>query len=470
MKRPEFLRAYIAFAAAIFAFAVLAETGFFTAGHIRWPLALLNLTFLVIALVPVRGYVLVVSVICMAGAILIALFFRVPASELAAALNKSAGIIAFVVVVPAVAIPIRLGGYITAMEAFIARRSSVPEVKKENITGVIVDFLVLAVMHLLMSIVLNIASIPTFQRLLERSRLPKKYLPTIYSAGYSSYMVISPFDGLINAIVLAAGMTYAGYFGRGILMTIAILFVSCIFIFIDRRKPRSIFNTKLSVGYIDKLGTPGFNGNPGLKILELAGHIVAMIFLSWLAGMFIILDNPAIVTAFTILCYSAFWLWLLKINRASLYGQGKEYAAALSGYRAFLPFLVSAGFLGSMTAWTPLADALGTFIASRTVLPRYFTLQAIMLATALLSLLGVHMMITVVAIATALSPAMLGLSEPGFALFLLSCWFVAMNVSPFVPFSTVVAEAIGEKTAVVSLRYNSRMSLVMLLVAPLLMW
>jgi hypothetical protein len=53
---------------------------------------------------------------------------------------------------------------------------------------------------------------------------------------------------------------------------------------------------------------------------------------------------------------------------------------------------------------------------------------------------------------------------------LLSCWFVSMNVSPFVPFSTVVGEAIGEKTAVVALRYNSGMSLVMLVVAPLLMW
>jgi hypothetical protein len=80
------------------------------------------------------------------------------------------------------------------------------------------------------------------------------------------------------------------------------------------------------------------------------------------------------------------------------------------------------------------------------------------------------MMITVVAISSALNPAALGLSAPGFTLFLLSCWFVSMNVSPFVPFSTVVGEAIGEKPAIVALRYNSKMSLVMLVVAPLLIW
>jgi hypothetical protein len=195
-----------------------------------------------------------------------------------------------------------------------------------------------------------------------------------------------------------------------------------------------------------------------------------MIALSALAGRLVTLRNPAIATAFVILAWSAVWLRVLGVPIASLRGQGREYASLLSGYRSFLPFLVSAGFLGAMSVWTPLGDMLGAFITSMTVLPRYFTLQAIMLATALLSLVGVHMMITVVAIATALSPAALGLSAPGFALFLLSCWFVSMNVSPFVPFSTVVGEAIGEKTAVVALRYNSRMSLVMLVVAPLLMW
>jgi len=477
MKRPVFLRAYIICTGAIFAFAVLSETGLFTAGQLRWPLAILNLTFLAIALIPVRGYVFIVSLACMAGAFFVAVFFRVPASEVAAALNRSASIIAFVAVVPAVAIPIRLGGYVAAMEAFIARRGAGAEAGKERAGNKIADFLVLAVMHLLMSIVLNIGSIPTMQRLLERSRLSKKYLSSIYSAGYSSYMVISPFDGLINAMVLAAGTTYSGYFGRGLLMTLAIMASACILLLLDRQQPAT--GTRSQPGANTAGSTPGKAssekragpaGNPVLKILELAGHIIAMIFISWLAGKFIVLENPAIVTAFVVLGYSVFWLILLGIKRAGLRGQGKEYAAALSGYRAFLPFLVSAGFLGAMTAWTPLADALGTFITSMTILPRYFTLQAIMLATAILSLVGVHMMITVVAIATALSPAMLGLSAPGFALFLLSCWFVAMNVSPFVPFSTVVAEAIGEKTAIVSLRYNSRMSLAMLVIAPLLMW
>ncbi|GAB1456714.1 hypothetical protein MASR2M48_20220 [Spirochaetota bacterium] len=54
-------------------------------------------------------------------------------------------------------------------------------------------------------------------------------------------------------------------------------------------------------------------------------------------------------------------------------------------------------------------------------------------------------------------------------LLLLSSWFIAMNISPFVPFSTVVAQAIGEKPGTVALRYNLPMSAMMLFIAPLVL-
>jgi hypothetical protein len=172
-------------------------------------------------------------------------------------------------------------------------------------------------------------------------------------------------------------------------------------------------------------------------------------------------------TAFVIVAYTAFWLRLLGVDRRKMRGALREYTLALAGFRAFLPFLVSASLLGAMTAYTPLHDAIGSVLVHLDYLPRYFSIQAIMAGTALLSLVGIHMMITVAAVASAVDPAILGLDPPAFALFLLSCWFVAMNVSPFVPFSTVVGEAIQERPAIVALRYNSTMALAMLLIAPL---
>jgi hypothetical protein len=484
MNRDTLLGPYSATIMVIFALAVLVEAGFpaIGAGQPFWLLAILNVLFMVLALIPVRGYVLKVSILCLAVAVAIALFWKVPVQAMAKAFNKSAGIIAFIAVVPSVAIPIRLGGYMEAMETFLSSDTSARPVRQDRSEGKtslpelfhqvsepFVSFLILAGLQLLMSFVLNIGSIPIMQRLLDKAKLPKPYLSLLYSTAYSSYMVVSPFDGLIQAFILTAGASYATYVGRGLTMTVTIMATGLLILALS---PRSRRPGKTGPG-------SGFNHQPedpsepqpvhqsGRRILELAAHIVAMIGLAVVFGRLIQLRNPALGTAFVIVAYTMIWLRLLGVGRKELRGSVREYALALAGFRAFLPFLVSASLLGAMTAYTPLNDAIGSALLQLGDLPRYFSIQAIMAVTALLSMMGIHMMITVAAVASAVDPGLLGLDPPAFALFLLSCWFVAMNVSPFVPFSTVVGEAIGENPATVALRYNSKMSLLMLLIAPI---
>ena len=56
-----------------------------------------------------------------------------------------------------------------------------------------------------------------------------------------------------------------------------------------------------------------------------------------------------------------------------------------------------------MSAYTPLNQVIGSALIGLGNLPRYFSIQAIMAVTALLSLAGVHMMITVAAVASAVT-------------------------------------------------------------------
>ncbi|MGD9939210.1 MAG: hypothetical protein AB7T74_05365 [Clostridia bacterium] len=490
MDRKTVLGPYSILIMVIFALAVLVEAGFPAAdvGHLTWPLAVLNALFMILALLPVRGYVLKVSIVCLAVAAGIALFWKVPALALAEAFNKSSGIIAFIAVVPAVAIPIRLGGYMEAMEAFLSADPSSRQVRSADKTSwpellhqalePFVSFLVLAGLNLLMSFVLNIGSIPIMQRLLEKARLPKPYLSLLYSTAYSSYMVVSPFDGLIQALILATGASYATYVSHGLAMTGAIMATGLLILALSPRSIRpgktnhdqpSDHQNHQQPRLADQAHSPAAEGSlqPGRRILELAAHIIAMIVLAVVLGRLIKLGNPALGTAFVIVVYTLFWLRLLDVGRKELKGSVREYALALAGFRAFLPFLVSASLLGAMTAYTPLNGAIASALLQLGNLSRYFSIQAIMAVTALLSMVGIHMMITVAAVASAVDPVVLGLDPPAFALFLLSCWFVAMNVSPFVPFSTVVGEAIRESPATVALRYNSKMAVLMLFIAPL---
>jgi hypothetical protein len=481
MDRNAVLGPYSATILMIFTLAVLAELGLAPTGTVAstWLLALLNALFIVLALIPVRGYVFKVSILCFTVAGAIALVWQVPVLALAQAFNKSAGIIAFIAIVPSVAIPLRLGGYVEAMGAFLSSdtssRNSGSSTGPASVPGQagrllrpFTSFLVLVCLQLLMTFVLNIGAIPTMQRLLDKAKLPKRYLSLVYSTAYSSYMVVSPFDGLIQALILAAGSSYAAYVGRGLAMTGALMATGLLLLGLSPRSARP-GQTSQDQPPADQEPSPAAhrNGRPGYRVLELAAHIVALIALAVLFGRLVPLGNPALGTAFVILVYVIFWLRMLGVKRIKLRGSVGEYALALGGFRAFLPFLISASFLGALLAYTPLHQVIGSALTHLDKLPRYFLIQAIMAGTAVLSLAGVHMMITVAAIASALDPGKLGLDPAGFALFLLSCWFVAMNISPFVPFSTVVGEAIGENPATVALRYNSRMALLMLVIAPL---
>ena len=122
MNRTALLVPYSLAILVIFTLAVMTEAGFPLVDNklLIVPLAVLHGLFVILALVPVRGYVLNVSILCFLIAGTIALVWKIPGLVLAEAFNNSSGIIAFIAVVPSVAIPIRIGGYIEAMEAYLS--------------------------------------------------------------------------------------------------------------------------------------------------------------------------------------------------------------------------------------------------------------------------------------------------------------------------------------------------------------
>ncbi|MGI6226722.1 MAG: hypothetical protein ACOYJ1_10745 [Peptococcales bacterium] len=78
------------------------------------------------------------------------------------------------------------------------------------------------------------------------------------------------------------------------------------------------------------------------------------------------------------------------------------------------------------------------------------------------------MMITVTTLALTVTPALIGLTNTAFALTLLTCWYMAMCVSPFVPFTLIVAETIKEKPLNIAFKHNLKFCLVMFFAAPAL--
>lgn len=394
-----------------------------------------------------RGFQLYVSLISLCVAHFILFKYNLSFDIWYNSLIKSIGIPVLFVAIPMISFPIKHGQYLKSMESYAAYRREKP----------ILLFCSLAIMHLCMTIPLNIGSIPTMQKLLKKIKLPKEYLSHLYTAGYCSYMVFSPCDGAVNMVLLFTSIRYSDYFLSALSMVILIILVSSIFLKTDK---------KLIEELKDSLSTIK-SSETSKKMYELMIHIFILIILAILGDKFISLSNQLYIIALIIIMYSIFWS--LLVNSLSKYkDELREYSKNLLNFKTFLPFLISTSFLGSMVAYTPIKENIGSVLVYLNNFPLYIIIQIFILSTMLLSLCGVHMMVTITTLALTITPEIIGLSNVAFALTLLTCWYIAMSISPFVPFAVIVADTIGEKTVNVTFKHNLKYAITMLFVAPVI--
>jgi hypothetical protein len=401
--------------------------------------------FLISALSLTRGFQLYVSLIALLVGHGIIFSYQLDFNIWYSSLTKAVGIPVLFTAIPLISFPIKHGPYLESIESHLYAR--------RHRTGLL--FALLTLMHLALSVVLNIGSIPTMQGLINHIHFPKKYLTRLYTAGYAAYMVFSPFDGIVSMFLLYSAVSYSGYILAGGLMALTIVAVSIIFIQRDHALRQDVVQSMAALN----------PGAPNKKVYQLLLHIAVLIGLAVLADIRLPFSNRVYGVVVVLMGYSLVWAGLDQ-TLPQYWATLRRYSPNLLGFKSFLPFLVSTSFLGAAIAYTPLQEKIGSLIGGLYQVPQYFTIQLLILLTTALSLGGVHMLITLSTLALTISPPTIGLSPAAFALTLLTCWYIAMSVSPFVPFSVIVADTIAEKPVIITLKHNLPLALVMLFLAP----
>ncbi len=424
---------------------VLAEAGVVRAALERRLLFIGAIVFLASSLVRKPDLLFWLAIAGLAVGQLFVVVYGLSAQIWADSLTANAGILVLFVAIPFLSLPMSDDRYLDAVRRFLGGETRAGRGR----------FVLLALVHLCMTVVMNIASIPALQKMLRRMELPPRYLVRLYTAGYASYMVFSPFDGVVNMVLLMASVTYSAYLPAAVPMVLAITAVSAFLL--PRRAPASTGSEK------ETTAAPAARGNRTL--IAFLSHILVMIALVAAGNLLFHFRTPTLMTAILITLYALFWSATLGKSRRWI-SELRRHASLVLEYRRFLAFLLAMSFFGAVLAHTPLKGAIGGWVHYLSGLPQYLMLLAIVAVTLLLSLAGVHMMIVVTALGFVVSPASLGLTAPAYALFLLTCWYVAMSVSPFVPFTAVVSEAVAERPLSVSVRHNPLFAAVMLVSGP----
>jgi len=406
------------------------------------------IAFLISALYKNKGFQLYVSLISLAVGHFLLYKYHLGFDVWYESLMKGLGMPILFVVIPLISFPIKYGNYLGAIESFVKDKSEKP--------GFLFSFL--AVTHLVLSIALDIGSIPVMKNILKEINFPQKFLALLYAAGFSSYVAFSPYDPLVIMVLLFSGLTYSDYFFTGLAMVALIVLVATVLVKTDK---------KLLEEFQGNLGQTGRINGSYKKVYELLAHIFILIGLASIGGKILTLSNILYTIAIIIIVYSLVWGFLLKaLDKYK--SEFRGYSENFLSFKGFLPFLISANFLGSIVSFTPLKESIEDMVLILNHLPTYFIILIFIVVTMLLSAIGVHMMITVTAYAMTITPGLIGLSKASFALTLLTCWFMAMLISPFVPYNVIVGETIDEKPLNIVLKYNMKFCLVMIVFAPLL--
>jgi hypothetical protein len=392
-----------------------------------------------------RGFLLIISLLFLLIGHIIFYLYRLPADIWIEALTRGIGMPLLFSVIPFLTFPLKKGTYFDSIKNYIDSNRNSP--------GSLFAFL--SFFHFLMSIVINIGSIPTMQKLLDDCHLPKKYLSRMYTTGYASYIIFCPFDAVFNMVLMFTGVSLVNYIPAGITMVAVIIITSTVFLKMDVSLLKELVKLPRDSNVPEHSGT----------VFTIVGHVLILIFLASISHWIIPFSNSLYRIASIILIYSLIWGWRSK-SFTNLAETRSDYHSCLMGYANFLPFLISATFLGTIFSSTPVKNEIGELLLLTNQFPLYFLLQSAMIITMVLSLCGVHMMITVTTLALTVNPELIHLSPVAFTLSLLTCWIMGMMISPLVPFGAVVAQTIKEKTVNVTLKHNLKYNLMMLFLAP----
>jgi hypothetical protein len=394
-----------------------------------------------------RGFMKIASIVALVVGHLLIFKYHLGFAEWHTCLTKGILMPLLFVVIPLISVPICNGGYLESMEHFVARR-------RDHYGQVFVS---LALIHLALTVALNIASIIIFQRLLDPLNLPRKYLARLHIAVYSSNMMFSPYDPVLNMILLYQNVSYADYFLSALILVAAIVSLCLVFVLMDK---------KLLQDFCDCL--PQVTGTHSLrKLAELMVHILTLIMLAFI-GSLLMPNTPTIfIVAGIIVMYSMIWTFLVGAFD-DLRRELRRYNKNFDDYIQFLPFLIALSFFGSAVSLTPIRDYIGVFLVYLNGFSLYFVAMSFMIFVAGLSLCGIHMIMPVTTLALTVSPESLNLTPVAFLSLLMVSWVAGMIVSPLIPFTVVASTAMRVKATTLAYRWGLSQLLPWIVIGPVL--
>lgn len=348
-------------------------------------------------------------------------------------------LLTLVILVPLLAVPLKLGGNFDAIEGFLQRFKHQPRKLFLGITSVL----------FLLGPILNLGSIRIVDELIKGLKLPPPMLAKSYAVGFSTTMFWSPYYASVALVLYYMKIPAVEYMAYGIGLGLLFLLIG---------------NLLFAAGagrHPSEPGGAGQNASAELalstehrrKLYQLGFIITCLMSVTLLLEAFTEWSMLAIVSLLAI----AFPLvWGIATN-----GFARMKPHLIDFRDCSVPLMnneivlfTSAGFLGHAMQGTSFGNGIRWFLISLS--DQSFMLFAVVVVAvvAVVTFIGVHPMVVVTALLSQMNAQELGTTNHVLAILLILAWSVSAVISPVNPMNLLISRLSGLSGLQTGLRYN----------------
>lgn len=350
-------------------------------------------------------------------------------------ITKNLPMAVVLLMVPILSIPVKEGGYLEAINYFLS----------SNVRNTCRLFFTLSSSVFGISSIANLGAVRLLHELIKGANLPPKFLGRVYSVGFSSCISWSPYFASVNLVLYYTRVSFSEYFFFGFIYGLVFLLIGNLLFWGDKKCQDEV---RTVTGQVSR--PEDATRKISYLVLNLLGLFIAVIIGERIFNF----SSMMLLVGLLALIYAFFWSVLINKFREFL-NDMKHYDQNILQVKNEVIFFISVGFLGVIMANTPLQGTIEWFFKGISGYSTFILVELIIFVTALLSVMGIHHVITVTAISLSISGSALGLTDIAYTLSLVGAYTVAMVSSPFAPFNIITGGLLGENSFKVSFRWNS---------------
>lgn len=355
------------------------------------------------------------------------------------AMSLNLGLISLFAFVPMFMLPITYGGYLASVEN---------ELKAMQGQKTKLQFL-LSFLTFALGAVLNLAIMRILFPIFKQTELDNRQLARAMLIGFTSTNIWSPYFASVAIITQILNLPYARL--GPLIFTLALLhfMIGNIILFLLSKKAG-----KKETPYGPSKDVPLQDRSERKKIRSLTITMFSIFIILFFMERFTEYSMAVLVSLMG-LAGTIVWLILLKgVSRVLAYIRSYIFDS-LPAVGNEISLFIGAGFFGMIVMNTPLSEGLNMllgFLAGN--MPIFLLIACLVALPMVLSIFGIHQIITITLLATAISPEAIHLTPLAYGVMLAAAWCHASAISPFSPVNITISILLNQKSLRAGIQNN----------------